>query len=352
MDASVTDLYNVTPRQLAECVVDDFYAGLVPYVEGEPGIGKSSIFAQVAKKLRLKLIDVRLSTCAPEDLSGLPMIDPVTGMAVFKPFAELFPTEDTPIPEGYDGWLIFLDELNAAPRSVIAAGYKLILDKMVGQKKLHPAVVMAAAGNKSTDNAITNPMGTAMQSRLVHYTLKIDFKEWLEDVALPNGYDYRLIGYLNRFESKLHDFKPDHSNRTFCCPRTWEFFNETLKLEPNKKAIPHNRTHRYIGKITPGVAVDFISFTQVFENLVTEAQIMADPTGLEVPYDPSVAWGTCAFMAENAKLENFDSFCTYISRFDLDKRILFFRSVLLYKVDLREHPSFARALIEMDEYLQ
>lgn len=46
---------------------------------GPPGIGKSSIVAQVAKAVGLDFIDVRLSQLAPTDLRGLPVFVQRTG---------------------------------------------------------------------------------------------------------------------------------------------------------------------------------------------------------------------------------------------------------------------------------
>ena len=214
----MTDLYRCTPRQVKEFVTDCLFAGLVPFVQSSPGMGKSTIMRDVAKDLQLKMIDHRLSTSAPEDLSGLPRFDE-NGRAVFAPFADLFPLEDTPKPEGKEGWMLFLDEFNSASKSVQAASYKLILDRMTGQHRLHQNCVITAAGNKATDRAIVNPIGTAMKSRLVHLSMDIDFDEWMQDVALKDNWDKRIIAYLSQYPSKLMDFKPDHHNKTFCCPR-------------------------------------------------------------------------------------------------------------------------------------
>src|SRR6185437_5875943 len=160
--------------------------------------------AAVAREYGLQLIDHRLSTSAPEDLSCLPRFRE-DGIATFAPF-DTFPTDDMPIPEGKQGWLLFLDEFNSASKMVQAAAYKLVLDRMVGQRKLHPNVVIVAAGNLSTDRAIVNPISTAMQSLLIHLTMELDFNEFIEDVALPQQWDGRIIAYLNYKKSALHDF--------------------------------------------------------------------------------------------------------------------------------------------------
>ena len=62
-------IYKCTPRQIKSFVEDCLFAGLVPYVQSSPGMGKSSIMKTVAENLNLKLIDHRLSTSAPEDLN-------------------------------------------------------------------------------------------------------------------------------------------------------------------------------------------------------------------------------------------------------------------------------------------
>ena len=47
-------------------------AKIVPLIQSSPGVGKSSIVHQIAEKYNLKLIDLRLASSDPTDLSGLP----------------------------------------------------------------------------------------------------------------------------------------------------------------------------------------------------------------------------------------------------------------------------------------
>lgn len=85
---------------------------------GSPGVGKSDTIKQVASALNLQVIDFRLSTADPTDLTGLPYIK--DGRSVFLP-NEAFPLETDEVPEGKDGWLLFLDEISNAPMAVQAA---------------------------------------------------------------------------------------------------------------------------------------------------------------------------------------------------------------------------------------
>ena len=354
----MTDLYRCTPRQVRQFIKDCLYAGLVPFVQSSPGMGKSTIMRNVADELQLKMIDHRLSTSAPEDLSGLPAFQTINGVtsAAFVPFGDLFPLENTLLPgqlvkddgnETHQGWMLFLDEFNSASKSVQAASYKLILDRMTGQKRLHERCVITAAGNLSTDRAITNPISTAMQSRVVHLEMQIHFEEWLYDVALKEGYDSRIIAYLSQFPSKLMDFRPDHNEKTFCCPRTWEFTNRLIK----DRDVNDTSAILLAGTITSGVAVDFVQFTKVFHNLVTISEIRADPLTCRIPTDVGSKWAVTSHMMEKVTEENFDDLAVYADRFTIDFRILFYRSILVRNPNLRQHPAFIRAMSALARYL-
>lgn len=349
---TVESLYTVTPRQLAIKIEKAIRAGVVPMVKGSPGIGKSSIYAQVAKKLGLKMIDHRLSTSAPEDLSGLPeFFTDADGnrRARFAPF-DVFPIEGQSIPEGYIGWLLFLDEFNSAPKSVQAAAYKLVLDRMVGQAHLHGHVAIGAAGNLSTDRAITNNLSTAMQSRLSHFKLVIDHGEFMLDVALARNWDKRVVAYLSRYPTRLFDFRADHNEETFCCPRTWDFVNSYVENEP-KGTIAKGETSTYAGTITAGVAVDFVNFTACFDKLVSYKDVIADPENCPIATENAQQWANIAHLMELVDEKNYGAFATYANRFALDFRILFFRGTLVQRPELQEHPAFAKAMIQLQKYL-
>jgi MoxR-like ATPase len=111
-------MITVTPAEAYKEIVHCIKVGLVALVTGSPGSSKSSLVRQIAKDYKLKLIDFRLSSRMPEDISGYPMR---TGdKATFCPF-DVFPLETDQIPEGYNGWLLFFDEFTSANKAMQAA---------------------------------------------------------------------------------------------------------------------------------------------------------------------------------------------------------------------------------------
>lgn len=354
--------FKATPRKVRKFIIDCITSGLTPNIIGSPGIGKSTVVRSVAEDFRLWLIDHRLSTSEPTDMTGLPKFrhDGVRERAFFAPF-DIFPLKGDPLPkdskgEEMEGWALFLDEANAAPRSVQAAAYKLTLDKKVGQHDLHQNVAIIMAGNLATDRAIVNPLSTAMQSRLIHIEMEVSHEEWNEDVAIKESYDPRIIAFLSQYPSKLMDFKPDHHELTFCCPRTWEFVNKLITgrdEEGNKFQKPINDDTKILlsGTITAGVALEFVKFTEVYANLLTIAEIQKDPKGCLVPQDSSLMWAVVTHMMDKIDTKNFDALATYADRFQLPFRILFYRSILIRRKELRTHKDFGKHIAQIANYI-
>ncbi len=203
-----------TAPETVTLIKDCLQAGLVPMIAGDAGIGKSDIVYQVFNSYKLKLIDIRLSQYDPTELNGYPAIK--KERATHIPL-DTFPLEDTPLPKNYNGWGIFFDEFNSANLAVQAAAYKIVLDRCIGQYTLNKKTAIVCAGNLITSNAIVQRMSTAMQSRLIHAELVVDINSWVQWANL-HKIDHRIIAYLQNVPTNLHNFQPNHDDKTFACP--------------------------------------------------------------------------------------------------------------------------------------
>lgn len=292
-------------------------SGLVPFLTSSPGVGKSAIAREIAAEAGLKLIDIRLANEDPTVLNGYPQI--VDGRSITA--APLrFPIEGDEVPEGYDGWLILFDELPSAPRSVIAAAYKIVLDRMVGERKLHSKVCIMAAGNTLTDNAIVNEMGTAMRSRLVHIAVATDPKEWVCH-AYSAGFDIRIPSYINFRPDQLNTFTKfsSSSDETFTCERTWEFASKILKANcPDESApIPQELTTLLTGVIG-SAAYEFVQFTYAFNDLPKMSEILNNPTMCMTPTQSAVTWLLVGMLISNTTKDNLVVLLSYINRLPVE----------------------------------
>ena len=300
---------DVNSKQAIDFITRCFRANLTCMLSGSPGIGKSSIIASIAENYGMELIDIRLSTYDPIDIAGIPMIK--GDVCSFIPM-DTFPLEgrDTP-PNGKSGWIILLDELNSASLAVQAAAYQLVLDRQVGQHKLHSKALIVCAGNLATDGAIVNRMGTAMQSRLIHLNLKIGIKGWLVWAA-NNDIDHRVMAYVNNVPTNLHNFDPKHDDVTFACPRTWEFLSRLIKGIPTEGL--RELTPLLAGTVSTSVATEFISYTSVYSQIPDYKAILSNPAGEVVKKEPAMLFAMSHMIASHLEKKDLDKIMIYIER--------------------------------------
>ena len=327
----------VNTTQASSIIAKLIKARLVPMLEGSPGVGKSSIVRSIADTYKLKVIDLRLSQCDPTDLMGFPSVK--GDRAGYLPM-ESFPIEGDAIPEGYNGWLLFLDEANSAPPAVQAAAYKLVLDRMVGLNNLHKNVAIVLAGNKDTDGAIVNPMSTAMQSRLVHLELVADLPGFLE-WAYSFGLDHRITSFLKFKPGLLYAFSPDHTDKTYACNRTWEFAHRILQIADvgDPDLLP-----MLAGALSEGVAREFIGFCKIEAELPTVSQIVASPTTIRIPGEPSILFALTGAIGHNASADNLDPMMTFVSRLPSEFQVVAMREVVRRNTKNLAHPAVQKWL--------
>ena len=327
----------LSAKQLQPLVSNVLRAGLVPMIAGSPGIGKSDLIRAIAEQFNLYVIDHRLSTSDPTDMSGLPSIK--GDVATFLPF-DIFPTENTEIPEGYDGCLLFLDEINSAPQSVQAAAYKVILDRQVGQYNLHAKCACICAGNLQTDGAIVNRLGTAMQSRLIHFEMAANSKDWLS-WAYEAGVDYRVTSYINYAEHKLHEFSPNHNDKTFPCPRTWEFVSRYLTTVGE---ISYADLPVIEGTVGAGAAREFMTYCEIEKDLISFEQVIKEPTKAPVPEEPSITYFLCGSIATKVDKDTLPKVVQYIGRLPIEFQIVCFRDMMKRNNDLKKEAALRQWL--------
>lgn len=203
----------------------------IPYVAGPPGIGKSDLNAQIADMFNLKLITQHLSQKLPEDLTGLPRFNPVTGKAEYTPF-DTFPMEGDDLPLDEDGnemngWLVFLDELADSPDEILSAIYPLLLGHTVGGRKLHPKALLCAAGNRATDSAMARELPDTLITRMLVVEMKHSPKDWCEWARnLPSAdSNERVIEFIEKnSDMLLGTMKPEDRDEleSYATPRGWK----------------------------------------------------------------------------------------------------------------------------------
>ena len=187
---------------------------------GPPGVGKSQMVMETAARNNAPMIDIRLSQMEPSDLRGIPFR---VGEAVEWAVPAMLPDARRHGPRG----ILFLDEINAAPPSVSAAAYQLILDRRLGAYQVPDGWAIFAAGNRQGDRGVTYAMPAPLANRFSHFEVEANLEDWVQ-WAYGQGIDHRLIGFLRFRPELLFDFDAARNPTAFPTPRSWEFAHRAL----------------------------------------------------------------------------------------------------------------------------
>ena len=67
--------------------------------------------------------------------------------------------------------------------------------------------------------------------------------------------------------------------------------------------------------------------------------------------DEHVVHSGITHLVEHVDDDSFDAIGTYLARFTADFRVLFFRSLMIQKAELKKHQAFRKAMVELSRYL-
>ncbi|DAB30574.1 MAG TPA: ATPase, partial [Sulfurimonas sp. UBA12504] len=180
------------------------------FLWGPPGIGKSSIVAQIAKEAEMGFIDLRLSLLDPTDLRGIPFFNTIKETALWAPPSFL--------PDGkVERGILFLDELNTAAPMVQASAYQLILDRKIGEYTLPEGWAIVAAGNRESDRGVVFRMAAPLANRFVHLEMEVSVDDW-KTWALKTEIHPAIIAFISHRPDTLFTFGNGNDSRSFATP--------------------------------------------------------------------------------------------------------------------------------------
>ena len=266
---------------------------------GSPGVGKSQAMKQVgeliAKKLgkKVNVIDIRLVNFSPVDLRGIPVPNEDKTEAVWlKP--SVFQMDESPDVVN----ILILDEISAAAPSVQASAYQIVLDRRLGEHLIPDNCLIMCAGNRITDKSVAYKMPKALENRLIHLDVSVDFDDW-KTWALPRGFDSRIIGFLNwRQGADLDKFDPSNDEHAFCTPRTWEKVNSILSVLDLDTAMS-----LISGTIGDSTSHEFYTYTRLYGELPNMESILAGKC-TKVPTKPDVSFALVSALVCQALKSN------------------------------------------------
>ncbi|MBK9327069.1 MAG: MoxR family ATPase [Hydrogenophilales bacterium] len=256
---------------------------------GPPGVGKSQIIAGIAERHGAPLIDLRLSQMEPTDLRGIPFRK---GDNVEWSVPAMLPDAERHGPAG----ILFLDEINAAPPTVSAAAYQLILDRRLGEYAIPEGWAIFAAGNRQGDRGVTYAMPAPLANRFTHYDMEANLDDWI-GWALNHGIDARILGFLRFRPDMLFNYDAAHNPVAFPTPRSWEYAHRALSKFGDRPDLLSDALQACVGQ---ACGVELKAFVDNLENLPDIDGIL-DGSVADVPKGIDLQYGVAAALVRRAK---------------------------------------------------
>lgn len=282
---------SISPQQLAEIlsyqlthIADQAQPTALPPVMiwGAPGVGKSSIVAQVCAEHQVGLIDVRLAQREPVDMRGLPVPD---GDCV-----RWLPSSEWPRDPDSRGIILF-DELTAADRSLQVAAYEFILDRRLGDLYRVPdGWVVVAAGNRVEDHAVAAPLSSALANRFAHVELVPAVEDWV-CWAQTAAVDPQLTAFL-RFRPELLLDQQGDITRGWPSPRSWARVGRIMAdqqhlSDPTRQALIE-------GLVGTGAACELAAFLSWAGQAPDMVAMLQGPGRITIPQRADQRHALCA----------------------------------------------------------
>jgi len=256
-------------------------------LHGRPGIGKTEIVQDLARRIDARLYDLRLTTIEPQDLRGLPFFDLEAQRTVWFRPEDLPDDPETPS-------VLFLDELTAAPPQLQPTVYGLLQERRVGRHVLPESCFVVAAGNMVEDGAIAYEMGTALSDRLIHLRLTATAEDWLANYALPQRLDPTVIAFI-RTRPECLDTTEEALRRgemIACTPRSWARVSALMGAVPDRSL----RNTAIAGVLGEAVAAEFRLIAEDIAATVQLEALLEAQAGNRLALYPSSLHGLTALV--------------------------------------------------------
>ena len=204
--------------EATEYVVDSFFAPSIfkpILLMGNQGIGKSAVAKVAAEIMRatgkkVRIVDKRLASCDAGDIMGIPYNDGgvmryakgswfpaevITDVkaTVKKALATIGADISSNDPDEYV--ILFLDEVNRAPRDVQQAVFQLVYDRCLDDLLMSSRCVVMSAMNDNSDLYQTVRMDPAFLDRFFMAQFKPSDTEWLSfmDIETAAGRGHNAV---------------------------------------------------------------------------------------------------------------------------------------------------------------
>lgn len=324
-------------QSIDECAESILATGnkVTTLVQGHMGTGKSSILKMLAQALPDHV--PCYFDCTTKDLGDL-MLPKIAGGDIDEAFVRFVPNEemglhhDKPI-------ILMIDEFGKANPSVKNGMMRIMLERTMGNKKLHPDSIVFATTNLGTEGVGDLLMPHHRNRITVIRMKKPNATEWIENYAINAEIHPALIMWVKEngeqlFQSFEEIDKPDDEvggnpyiyhpqaqRPAFVTPRSLELASHWLwaKDRLSKNALKSN----LIGTIGARGGADLDAYIELVDQLPKQDEIKTSPEQAKIPSSASGVVMTVYRALATMNKDFIDPWMVYLNRLDKEAQALF-----------------------------
>ena len=295
-------------------------------LQGEPGIGKSSLLENLAESLGYDYAYIDVPNMDLGDIA-MPVIDHETKTTHYYPNARFKVHEGKPV-------IVMLDEFTKGADPVKNMLHPMLekANPRLGDLPLHKDCIVFLTGNLTTDGVGDN-LKAHSRNRLVPVTIqKPDAEQWLE-WAIPNGISPEVCAWVHQYPHALasytdaaqadnpYIYNPRKTQSAFVSPRSLATASSIVNT---RKELDQDTVIAALsGAIGEAAARDLQAYIEFSDQLPTWEATIKDPKGTKIPTSP----GACAIVVFGAisrvEKDTITPFMDYLQRFDAEWQAVF-----------------------------
>jgi hypothetical protein len=296
-------------------------------LEGEPGIGKSSILGPIKKLVPGHIMVYR--DCQTMDLGdvAVPMPNRETRSTDFYPSSGLQLHLGKPL-------VIMLDEFSKAMQPVQNMLHPLleVVNPRIGDVLLPEGSIVFLTGNLASDGVGDNTKAHTLNRVTSVRVSKPDSDRWL-NWAIPQGVDPVVCAWVRQYPHCLatytdpdqkdnpYIYNPKRQQRSYVSPRSLERASHIIRRRD--QISPNTLIASLTGTIGEAAARDMSAFVDYQDQLPSWADICANPKTARLPDSP----GACAVLVYGAvskvAKDTMDPVMTYLKRLEPEWQAVF-----------------------------
>ena len=296
------------------------------HLMGEPGVGKTSMFKNIVKRVGFKGVYIDAPNIELGEL-GVPIPNHETKTT------RIYPNEQWGFHTG-EPLVIFIDEFTKAPQGVQNMLHPMLnYPRQVMGTPLHEDTIVVTAGNYTSDG-VGDVMRSHSRNRItvVHVKKPVagfmpdgsiepdSWGEWAvksdiiaEVLAWVKQNPDVLASYLDPAQSgNKKIFNPKEPQKSFVSPRTLERASNILKV--CDKSTTNAITCALEGTIGAPAARDLMAFVDVADSLPSWEDIVKNPKTAQVPSSPAALCLLAFSAVQRVDRETIGKFFEYLQR--------------------------------------